>query len=229
MRAFIIAPADVHAQLLGRNVGGCGIERFDIGFRDLEEVFFRHVLISGVTGHREVGAVELQIEAGGCDGLIFWAHRGDEIGQIGFMARIILVGLEGGDEAGGGRVHEAGHGLARHGFLEAADILMAGLKIDELYFANAGRADKFLIAHDGGQLFAKLGQGREVERGFARHVATKARQPFGDVGRITDLAEFAIAGDGDAGVHLLDDSVIHGALNDSIKLSHVISFAMVAG
>ena len=92
------------------------------------------------------------------------------------MARIKLVGLEGSDEAGGGRIHEAGHGLARHRLLEAADILVAGFKIDELYFANAGGADKFLISHNGRQLLAKLGQGREIKRGLARHVTTKTRK-----------------------------------------------------
>ena len=65
----------------------------------LEELGLVQVLVAGVARHREVGAVELELEAGRGDRLVFGPHRLDEVGEIGLVARIEMVGLEGGDQA----------------------------------------------------------------------------------------------------------------------------------
>ena len=50
--------------LLGRDVGGGGVQCFDIGGGNAQEVRLFHILIARVPAHREVGAVELHQETG---------------------------------------------------------------------------------------------------------------------------------------------------------------------
>ena len=116
----------MHPQLLGRDVGRRGGERLDVGGDRPEKLGLGHVLVAGVAAHREIGAVELKRKAGFDDRLVLGPHRLDEVGEIGLMARIELVRLERGDEAGAGRVHERGDAVAvrLERAPEAADIVV---------------------------------------------------------------------------------------------------------
>ena len=79
---FLISPAHVHSQLLGRDAGGRGVESFDVRSGQVQEFLLSQILKSGVSGHRQIGAIKLQLQATGCDRLILWPHGGDQIRQI---------------------------------------------------------------------------------------------------------------------------------------------------
>ena len=64
MRPLVIAPAKVHAHLLGRNVGDRVVEGLDVQLRLLAELGELEVGMLDMPAHRKVGAVDLQDEAG---------------------------------------------------------------------------------------------------------------------------------------------------------------------
>ena len=76
---------------------------------------FAEILKCRVPGHRQIGTVELQLQPAGRNGLIFGAHGHHQIGQVGIVARVVGVGLEGGDQARRGRIHKPLQFVAGHG------------------------------------------------------------------------------------------------------------------
>ena len=64
VRALVVAPAQMHAKLLGRDVAGGVIERLDVHADALAELLEVEVGVLDVPAHAEIGAVDLQHEAG---------------------------------------------------------------------------------------------------------------------------------------------------------------------
>ena len=60
-----------------------------------------------VAAHAEVGAVDLQDEAGLGDGLVFVAHRVGDGVDVGLVVLVVVVAEEQRHHAGRGRAHEA--------------------------------------------------------------------------------------------------------------------------
>ena len=87
MRTGIIAPAEMHPDLLGRNVHERPVERFDIQLHALPKTGEVEVSELRVASHREVGTVDLQRHAGGGDRLVLVPHR------LGNREHVVLVGL----------------------------------------------------------------------------------------------------------------------------------------
>ena len=81
----------VDAHFFGGNVGERVIQGLDMRLGDLDELIIRQIGEQHVTRESEVGAVELQIEAGGDDGLVLRLHRVGEGGE-GRLAQL-LAGL----------------------------------------------------------------------------------------------------------------------------------------
>ena len=91
MRALVVAPADMDADVvLGDAVEGV-VQRLDMGLGDLDELVVGEVAEQHVPRQREVGAVELQVEAGGDDRAVFVPHGVGERGEIGLARRIEVV------------------------------------------------------------------------------------------------------------------------------------------
>ena len=74
--------------LLGRDGGEGRIERSDVGGGDGAEVRVAHVLVARVEPHGEVGAVDLQLEAGGDDRLVLGLHGGGEGAHVGLVVAV---------------------------------------------------------------------------------------------------------------------------------------------
>ena len=141
----------------------------------------------------------------------------------------MLVGLERGHQPRRGGVHERAHALpmpVERG-AEAADIVAQPARASLSRTGPiAGGADELLAAHDRGELLRQRRMRREIERGLALDMPAEAREPLGDVGRITDLAELAVADDRDAGRDLFLHGFVDGALDDPVELGRVVRLAM---
>ena len=61
------------------------------------------------------------------------------------------------------------------------------------------------------------------------YVAAEARQPLGDVGRIADLAELAVAHDRYSGRLLLGHRILDGRLYEPLESGRIVGLAVVAG
>ena len=64
VRALVVAPAEVQAHPIGRDVAQGVIERLDVGRGDLQELGIAQLVEREVPPHRQVGAVDLQHEPG---------------------------------------------------------------------------------------------------------------------------------------------------------------------
>ncbi len=133
----------MHAHAIGGNIGRGRVQGFDIGLSRAQESLFRHILVAGVARHRQIGAVELQVETGGGNRFIFGPHRRDQIRQIGFVAGIESVGLKRRDQARRRGIHEAARALAvtvQRG-PEAANVIMQRLQVLQFHWRDAGGAE----------------------------------------------------------------------------------------
>ena len=86
-----------------------------------------------------------------------------------------------------------------------------------------------LLAHDERELPAQLGELRQGERGLAGDMAAESRQPLLDVGRVSDLAELAIAHDRDPGGFLLRHRILDGGLHQPLEGHRVMRLAVIPG
>jgi hypothetical protein len=226
---FIVAPAHVHAHLLGGDVGHGGIQRLDVGLSDLEELRVTDVLKARMPRHRKVRAIQLQLVAARGDGFILRPHGADQVGEVLFVTGVVGVGLEGRNESGRRGVQKPPHLAAAHGRRETANVVAARLQVYQPDRTDAARPNELLLTHDRGELLAQRRQRRKVKRRLARHVAAKARQALGHLRRITHLAELAVADDGDARGLLLRHGLIDCRLGETVKSCRVIRLAMIAG
>ena len=163
-----------------------------------------------VPAHGEVGAIDLQHDAGRGDRLIFVAHRIGDGEQIGLLARIVVVAEEQRDDAGRRRAHER---------VAAADRGERGLEIVDIGLGRIGVADGDgsvaggrLAPRASGVAEDALGEVGElgeilVDEGVAR--AAEAHEPVLDVGGIARLRHFAVVDDVDAGIDLLAHHLSH--------------------
>ena len=91
MRAFVIAPAHMHAKLLRRNTRERMIERLDMELRALAEFRHAEIGILNVPAHGEIGAIDLQNEAGFGDSLVFVLHRVGDGVNVALEILVIIV------------------------------------------------------------------------------------------------------------------------------------------
>ena len=188
MRALIIAPADVNANAVLRNVLQGMVQGFDMQGGDFQERVIREVGKQHVPRQGKVGTVELQIKAGGNDGLIFRAHRIGKGRQIRRAGRVEIVLQEKRDHTGGGCVHEATGGtMGGHGGFQVADILLQFALTARCHRPYAHRPCVVWRAAAFGQAFQKAGEQFQIGRGVARAVAGKPGVAVLDIGRIGNL------------------------------------------
>src|SRR5262249_28658005 len=128
-RPFTGTPAHVHANVLGRDVAGGGVERRDVLSHDRAKLRYGEVGKPG-TAQGQVRAVELEHETGLDDGLVFSLHHLCHGFQVRFSGRVIAVGEKVDDGARRHGGHE--HLLYRETysrFLQVHDVLLDGCKI----------------------------------------------------------------------------------------------------
>ena len=89
--AWIVAPAQVHAQLLGRDVPHGVVERLDVQGGAPAELSEIHLGVRGVPAHGEIGAVELHRGTGFSDRLVLEPHCLGDREEVLLVGRIELV------------------------------------------------------------------------------------------------------------------------------------------
>ena len=94
VRTFVIAPAQVHAELLGRNVFDRVVERLDVQRDALAELFQVEIGVLDVPAHAEIGAIELENEAGICHGLVLVSHRVGDGVDVSLEVLVVVVAEE---------------------------------------------------------------------------------------------------------------------------------------
>ena len=84
MRPFVIAPANMNSHTVFGHIRQRMVERLHMGGGNLQKFIIAHIREEHVPRERKIGAIQLQIEAGGDYGFIFLLHRIGQSGQIGF-------------------------------------------------------------------------------------------------------------------------------------------------
>ncbi len=163
-----------------------------------------------VPPHRQVGAVELQDEAGPRHRLVLVPHGVRDGEQIGLMAAVVVVSEKEGDDAGRGRADE--HVVrrdVRDGRLQVVHVGLGRTRIADGDGAGTGRR---LPSRPAGIAEHPLGHLGEVHQVLVLQRLARAAepgQPVLDVGRVARLADLAVVDDRDAGVDLLADDLGH--------------------
>ncbi len=106
MRTGVVAPAQVHAHLLRRNVHERAVERLDVQLHRLAEPGEIEIRVLRVPAHREIRAVDLQHDAGVHDRFVLVAERFGHREHILFLVRVVVVAEEEGRHARRGGADE---------------------------------------------------------------------------------------------------------------------------
>ena len=159
VRPRVVAPAQVHPQLLGRDVAQRVVERGDVHADALAELLERKVGELHVAAHREVGAIDLQRDPGRGDRLVFVAQALGEREDVFLVAGVVLVGEEQRGHPGRGGGHE---GLVPAGEpLEPLGILARGVHVD--HFDRRGAGGRAAPRAAGVAEHPRLGAGKLLE------------------------------------------------------------------
>src|SRR5690606_13502539 len=227
VRPRVVAPAQMHSQPFGRDVAERVVERGDVHADALAKLLGREVRELHVPTHREVGAVDLQGDAGLGDRLVLVAQPLGECEDILFVAGVVLVGKEQRGHPGRSRAHE-GLVPARQA-LEALGVLARGVHVDDLDRRSARR--RLAACTAGVAEYPRLGAGELLEVGklVLPGLAAEARQPVLDVGRVAGLRHLAIADDADPGPFLALDHVSRRTLDRLVECALVDRLAALAG
>ena len=100
VRALVVAPAEMQAHAVGRDVAQRVIQRLHVRRGDLHELRVADVRKREVPAHRQVRTVDLEHDARAVDRVVLLLHHVDEPCEIRLAARIVLVRQEVRDDAG---------------------------------------------------------------------------------------------------------------------------------
>jgi hypothetical protein len=230
MGPLVVAPADVDAHPVLRHVLKRVVQRLDMGGRDLHELLVGQVREQHVAAEREVGAIELQVEASGHDGLVFLLHRIGERGEIGLPRRVVIILQEQADNAGACGVHEAPFDPVRlHRGLQIRDILPQFALALRFHLSDAHGAGVFRRSAVFRQSFQEAGEQLQVSGCVSRTVAVKAGIPILHVGRVGDFRCFAIGNNIDSSRILFRNGFRDRFGHRSVKISFGIGFLPFPG
>lgn len=194
VRALVVAPAQMQAGPIRRYVSERLVDRLRVPGRGGHELLVGSVAVHDVASHGQVRRVDLEQEAGGYDRLVFGLHRLADGVQVLVQARVVLVGLEQGDDPGRGCVHErAGHRLALGRAREPGEV---GLQRFAVLIPDRAAADRTQVSGAPALACQTVAIARirvEIGRRGPRHLAhLEPAEPVADVGGIPDLAHLAV-------------------------------------
>ena len=208
VRAFVIAPAQMHPHPLRRDPRQRMVQRLDMQPRPLAEFLDRQIGVLDVPPHREIGAIDLQRDPGPGDRLVLAAHRLGDRKQIRLLVRVVIVAEEQRDDAGrggaektAGRVHRSQRGF------QMLDIGQRRRRVGDSDRPGAGRR---LAPRASGVAEHALREPRElrqilIDKGVAG--PAKAGHPVFDIGGIARFRHLAVIDQVDAGIGLLLDDL----------------------
>ena len=171
----------------------------------LAELLQAQIGVLDVPAHAEVGAVDLQDEAGLGHGLVLLAHGLGDGKKVGLVVLVVLVAEEQRDHAGRGRAHEA---LRRRGASDRSlQVFHVAQGFGRAAVAHGDRAvaGRRLAARAARVTEHALGELRElgevlVDEGVAG--AAEAVEAVFDVRGVAWLRHLAVVDEVDAGRHL---------------------------
>ncbi len=178
--------------------------------------------------HCQIRTIELQHKPGLYDRLVFLLHRRSDGFDIGFVARIIGIGLKHRDEAGRGGGHKSldGRDLVERR-AQIGEVLVQRLTVAPGDWPDAHRTPSDVrTGHPlqrGEEVRVVLG----VEPRLGRLMPGKARKAVGDIGRIAGLRHFAVIDDVDADRSLAADDVEHGLTHHPVEFALIKGFALI--
>jgi len=163
VRAFVVAPADMDADHVGRNIAERMIERFGMESGTPQKLRFGEVLKSGVPRHCQIGAIDLQHKTRRDDGGVLFPHRLGDGRDIVFVAAIISVRQEARDHAGRGRGQKCLDGpRGIDGGAHIGEVLRQRLRIADGDRTDAGHALEASCPRQLRHLAAEIGKWRQV-------------------------------------------------------------------
>ena len=194
VRPLVVAPADVHANPLGRDVSQRVVQHLDVERGQAQELVDAAVAIHRVPAHGEVRCVDLQEPAAGGDRLVLDAHRLGQRLQVGVLRRVEVVRLEQRDDPGRGRVHERlDRPALAHRATQVVEIGAQRFAAAGADLTDAARAGVLRGRAEPGQLLQDARELDQVLARLARRVAGETGQPIADVGGVGDLAHLSVA------------------------------------
>jgi hypothetical protein len=180
-----------------------------------------------VPAHRQVGTVDLQVDAGGRDRLIFVAQPLGDREQIFLVAPVIFVAEKQRRDARRGRAHERRPALRRR--LQPHGVAARRLHVLDADRPGAGRRPAPRPAGVAEHLRLGAGKVLEVLEGVAGTGAAEAVQPVLDVGRVARLRHFAVVGDVDPRRGLALDHQLGGGVDRRLERGTVYRHAFFLG
>jgi hypothetical protein len=210
VRPLVIAPAEVHARLVGGYVGEGVVQRLDVQPRRLAKLVGAERGVLDVPPHRQVRAVHLQHEAGARHRLVLVPHGLGDREQVLLVAAVVLVAEEQRDDAGRGGGEEPFLGAgARQRRAEVGGIGEGGGRITHRDRTRAGRR---LAARAPGVAEHAAGHAGKIDEvPVLQRMAgpTEAGQAVLRVGRVRRLAHLTVVHDVEAGFGLLANDLGH--------------------
>ncbi len=213
VRPRIVAPAQVHADLLRGNVHERPVERFDVQLHALAKAGEVEISELRVPPHREVRAVDLQRDARGGDGLVLVPHRLGDREDVLFVRPVVVVLEEERGHARRGR----GQKTAGRAVCFQRGLQPLGVDARRFHVAHAdrpvasGRLAMF-PARVRGHAGLGLREGLDVLEHVRRRGGTaEAVQPILDISGVARLSPFAVVDDVDPGLRLFRDRFVDGA------------------
>ena len=141
MRALIIAPANMHADLFSRNIRQGMVQRVNMAGRDLDKFIIRQIVEQHMTGQRQIRAIQLQVQTRGDNRLVLCLHRIRQSGQIRLAGLVIVVLQKQRNHTRRCSIHETTINAMRgHRSLQVGNILFQFALPLGLHLANTHRA-----------------------------------------------------------------------------------------
>ena len=230
MRAFVVAPTEMHTQPLGRDVRHRVIERLDVQLRLHAPFREVQVRVLNVPPHAKVGAVDLQHDAGAGDGLVLVPHRVGDGKDVRFLTRVMLVAEKQRHDAGRrrGQEHLLGLHVVKRG-LQMVDIRLRRLRIAHTDSRVARRRLSARAAGIAEDAFGEIGEGDQILIDEGVPGTAEPGQPILDVRRVARLAHLAVVDHVDAGFGLLAHDLLDSGCDALGKRSRVDRHALFPG
>ncbi len=210
VRALVVAPAQVHAQLLGRDAGHGVVQCLHLLANLAAELLRGKADVrSDVAAHGQVRAVQLEDEASAHDGFVLRLHSVGQGRQVGLVGGVVSVLQKVRDDTGRCRRHEGIRRLhstkrLERGF-EISDVSLDCVRILQPHRSGASWR---LQVHQAGilahalEVFRKVVPLCPVSR---RPLTLEAGQAVLDVVGVAWLPHFPVADDLHIGLDLLLD------------------------
>mmetsp|Transcript_27498 Transcript_27498/g.50847 ORF Transcript_27498/g.50847 Transcript_27498/m.50847 type:complete len:293 (+) Transcript_27498:4469-5347(+) len=230
MRPLIVAPADMHPDLVGGNIRKRMVQCLHMGVCNLDELGICQVGKKHMAAERQVRTVQLQVQTRAHNRFIFRLHRISQSRQISVAGRIKIILQEKRNHTGGRRIHKPPRGpMFGHGRLEVGNILLKLTLPFAAHCTCAHGARVFGRSAIIGEALEKAGELFQISGRIAGAVTGKPGVAILDIRRIADLGGLPIADNVDTCGDLFGNGVRHGTGHGGIKRGLVIGLFTFAG